>query len=89
MQTNFEWFYFEVASSGEDIDMDTCDPKLLKAMDQQLAAVFLAKKLKQQEKKKRKDMKQSLIHFRLRVLDLVEIFIKKQPKNPKIVVRFL
>lgn len=69
--------------------MDTCDPKLLKAMDQQLAAIFLAKKLKQQEKKKQKDIKQSLIHFRLRVLDLVEIFIKKQPKNPKILVRFL
>lgn len=66
--------------------MDTCDPKQLHAMDQALASVFKARKQKQLDKKKKKDMKQTVLHFKLRVLDLVEIFIRKQPKDPKILV---
>ena len=70
----------------EDVDMDTCKPEQLKAMDQALAAVFKARNQKQNEKKKKKDVKLSLMHFKLRVLDLIEIFIKKQPKDSKILL---
>merc|ERR1719320_917185 len=66
--------------------MDTCKPEQLKAMDQALAAVFKARNQKQNEKKKKKDVKLSLMHFKLRVLDLIEIFIKKQPKDSKILL---
>jgi len=58
----------------------------LKAMDQALASVFKARKQKQTEKKKTKDKKLSIIHFKLRVLDLIEIFIKKQPKDAKVLL---
>jgi len=68
----------------EDIDMDTCDPAMLAEIDEKLAAVFRAKKMTQIDKKKKKNTKQSIVHFKLRVLDLVEIFIKKQSKNPLI-----
>ncbi|XP_065640104.1 myb-binding protein 1A-like protein isoform X1 [Hydra vulgaris] len=68
----------------EDIDMDTCDPKLLDCMDQALAAVFRSRKQKEVEKKEKKELKKSVIHFKLRVLDLIEIFIKKQAKDPKV-----
>lgn len=74
----------EQSDDEADVDMDTCDPKQLHAMDQALASVFKARKQKQLDKKKKKDMKQTVLHFKLRVLDLVEIFIRKQPKDPKI-----
>jgi len=38
------------------------------------------------EKKKKKDKKLGILHFKLRVLDLIEIFIKQQPKDPKILL---
>ena len=66
--------------------MDTCDPNMLEEMDQALADVFKSRKHKQVEKKKKKDRKLSVLHFKLRVLDLIEIFIKKQAKDTKILV---
>lgn len=74
----------EKSDDEEDIDMDTCDPNQLKAMDQALAAVFKSRKQKQMVKKEKKDKRISILHFKLRVLDLIEIFIKQQAKDPKI-----
>lgn len=70
----------------EDIDMDTCTAEELNAMDQALANVFKSLKQKQMEKKKQKDKKLSVVHFKLRVLDLIEIFIKKHPTDKKILL---
>jgi len=74
----------EDGSEEEDIDMDTCDPNQLQVMDQALADVFKSRKQKKLKKKSEKDKRLSILHFKLRVLDLIEIFIKEQPKDPKI-----
>jgi len=71
-------------SSDEDLDMDTVDPKLMENMDKALAAVFKVRNQVKDEKKKKRDLEKDILHYKLRVMDLIEIFIKKQPKNPLI-----
>jgi len=71
-------------SELSDIDMDACDSTSLKVMDQALANVFKSREQRKIEKKKKKDRKVTILHFKLRVLDMIEIFIKKQPKDHKI-----
>lgn len=72
-----------------DIDMDACDPRLLDAMDQSLANIFHQKKQKEQQKKEKKALEESIVHFKLRVLDLVDIFIRKQSKDRKVLVSLI
>jgi len=65
-----------------DVDMDTVDSKVLNAMDKALAATFRVRMQARSGKKKREEEKKTVIHFRLRVLDIAELIVKKQPKSP-------
>jgi DNA polymerase phi len=64
----------------EDIDVDDIDEEEGKRLDESLAAAF--KMLKQNNKsqsKKQEKSAQALTHFRVRVMDLLEIYLEASP----------
>ncbi|KAL9986840.1 hypothetical protein ACROYT_G001046 [Oculina patagonica] len=67
----------EESSSDEDLD----DEAMMK-LDDALAAVFKSQLQAKKDKSKKKDSMKIVLHFKLRVLDIIEIFIKKQASNP-------
>jgi DNA polymerase phi len=71
--------------SASDSDPDLSDSEML-ALDAQLSTVFRehASVLSQrkEQKKTQKQTKEALINFKNRALDLVEIYLKRQPLNP-------
>jgi hypothetical protein len=71
--------------SASDSDPDLSDSEML-ALDAQLSTVFRehASVLSQRkaQKKTQKQTKEALINFKNRALDLVEMFLKRQPLNP-------
>jgi len=69
----------EGSSSDEDLD----DEAMMK-FDDALAAVFKTQLQAKKEKNKKKDATKIVLHFKLRALDVIEIFIKKQASNPLI-----
>lgn len=69
----------------EDLDMDASDPATLNALDEALANIFREKKKKVLAKKDKVANLEAMYHFKLRVLDLITIFIKEQPTDPKII----
>ena len=69
--------------------MDAADPSTLKVLDQALANIFKQKKEKEMERREKLSAIESMNHFILRVLDLITIFIKEQPTDPKIIVSYL
>ena len=60
------------------------DDDAMEAVDQALAAVFHERRLAKKDKKQRQEEKKVDAHFRLRALDLLDIFIKRQSSNPLI-----
>ncbi|KZT74012.1 hypothetical protein DAEQUDRAFT_661194 [Daedalea quercina L-15889] len=66
--------------SDDESDEDLMDDDQMLAIDDQLAAVFRARAT---EKKPGKDVgaQREATHFKNRVLDLIEIFLKKQPSS--------
>lgn len=75
----------ESEESDQDLDMDSGDTKMLDALDETLAGIFKRQKEKQQAKKDKKSAERDMQHFKLRVLDLIVIFIKEQPKDDRII----
>ncbi|EMD34453.1 hypothetical protein CERSUDRAFT_55542 [Gelatoporia subvermispora B] len=77
------------AATGESDEEseELMDDEQMMALDEQLAAVFRARA---NEKKPGKDVdaQREATHFKNRVLDLVDSFLKKQPTNP-LVLRVL
>lgn len=69
----------EGSSSEEDLDDEA-----MMQLDAALAAAFKAQMEARMNKSKKKDAAKIILHFKLRVLDLIEIFIKKQASNPLI-----
>ncbi|KAJ6496539.1 DNA polymerase phi-domain-containing protein [Mycena vitilis] len=68
------------AVSDEDSDEELMDDEQMLAVDEQLAQVF---RLREGEKKgKNVDAQREATHFKNRVLDLVETFVKKEPTSP-------
>ena len=63
-------------SSSEDSDADMKDEEMEK-IDEQLVKVFQARRKELSKKNERKDAKESMINFKNRVLDLLEIYVKK------------
>jgi len=73
---------------GEDSDEEELmDDEQMMAIDQQLAAVF---KARASEKRIHKgvDAQREATHYKNRVLDLVDLFMKKQPTSP-LVIHFI
>ncbi|KAL1914929.1 uncharacterized protein VTP21DRAFT_7845 [Calcarisporiella thermophila] len=72
----------EAASAKEKEDNEEeellNDDQML-AFDEKLAEIFKQKKL---EKSQKRDAVQSMVHFKNKVLDLLDIFVKKQSANP-------
>ncbi|CAO3670180.1 unnamed protein product [Umbelopsis ramanniana] len=68
-------------SDDEDEDMDDLDDDQMEAFDEKLAEIFRQKKV---EKNDRKNSKQHVVHFKNKVLELLSIFVRKNPTNPLI-----
>jgi DNA polymerase phi len=62
--------------SDADSDADMDDDEM-EAIDEQLAKVFRARNQAAVKKKDKKDAKETMINFKNRVLDLLEIYVKK------------
>ncbi|XP_004406190.1 PREDICTED: myb-binding protein 1A isoform X1 [Odobenus rosmarus divergens] len=73
------------AVDGEDDDEELGDEAMM-ALDQSLASLFAEQKLRIQARKdeKNKLQKEKVLRrdFQIRVLDLVEVLVTKQPENP-------
>ncbi|XP_027481508.1 myb-binding protein 1A [Zalophus californianus] len=73
------------AVDGEDDDEELGDEAMM-ALDQSLASLFAEQKLRiqarQDEKNKLRKEKVLRRDFQIRVLDLVEVLVTKQPENP-------
>lgn len=70
----------DAISSASDNDMS--DSEML-ALDDKLAEVFKQRvKAKPDSKKQKKDAKQSVVNFKHRILDLLDIYVKHEALNP-------
>ncbi|KAK2740290.1 DNA-directed DNA polymerase [Myotisia sp. PD_48] len=68
----------DAASSDSDSDMDD---EQMEALDDQLVKVFQAREQASTSKKTKKDARETMINFKNRVLDLLEIYVKKCHSN--------
>ncbi|KAG6919948.1 hypothetical protein DXG01_013297 [Tephrocybe rancida] len=77
----------EAATGESDEEEELMDDDQMMAIDEQLAAVFRSRA---NEKKTGKglDVQREATHFKNRVLDLVDTFVKKQPSN-RLVLRLI
>ncbi|KAI8325305.1 hypothetical protein GQ54DRAFT_283343 [Martensiomyces pterosporus] len=66
----------EVSASGEE---EVYDDEQMKVFDDKLAEIFHIKK---QQKLEARNLKISFVDFKLRVLDLANVFLTKQPESP-------
>lgn len=73
-----------VATADEsDSDADMTDSEML-ALDDKLVEIFTQNQRRQsnpKKKKEQKEAKENICHFKTRVLDLIEIYVKKQGHN--------
>ncbi|XP_045842312.1 myb-binding protein 1A [Meles meles] len=74
------------AVDGEDDDDEELGDEAMMALDQNLASLFAEQKLRIQARKdeKNKLRKEKVLRrdFQIRVLDLIEVLVTKQPENP-------
>ncbi|KAI0373319.1 hypothetical protein BV20DRAFT_963165 [Pilatotrama ljubarskyi] len=70
--------------SDDESEEDLMDDDQMLAIDEQLAAAFRARA---SEKGRRKDVdaQREATHFKNRVLDLIDVFVKKQPTSPLVI----
>ncbi|KAH8550146.1 DNA polymerase phi-domain-containing protein [Umbelopsis sp. PMI_123] len=66
-------------SDDEDEDMDDLDDDQMEAFDEKLAEIFRQKKVEKND-----HSKQHVVHFKNKVLELLSIFVRKNPTNPLI-----
>ena len=64
-----------------DSDADMTDSEMM-ALDSKLVEIFSHRKKIPNKKQEQKDAKETMINFKSRVLDLLEIYVKKQATNP-------
>lgn len=67
--------------SGSDSDADMTDSEMM-ALDSKLVEIFSQRKKEPNKKKEQKDAKETMVNFKARILDLLEIYVKKQTSNP-------
>ncbi|KAI4093377.1 MAG: hypothetical protein LQ344_002965 [Seirophora lacunosa] len=65
------------ASSDEDMDDEQ-----MEALDEHIATIFKARKKVTSKKAERKDAKETIVNFKCRVLELLDIYVKQQHQNP-------
>lgn len=71
----------EGAVEESDSDADMTDSEMM-ALDQKLVEIFKQRKKEPNKKQEQKDAKDTIVNFKSRVLDLLEIYVKKQASNP-------
>lgn len=64
-----------------DSDADMTDSEMM-ALDSKLVEIFSQRKKAPNRKQEQKDAKETMVNFKSRVLDLLEIYVKKQASNP-------
>jgi len=69
------------AEAAEDSDADMTDSEMM-ALDAKLVEVFSQRKKAPNKKQEQKEARETMINFKSRVLDLLEIYAKKQATNP-------
>ena len=69
------------ANEESDSDADMTDSEMM-ALDSKLVEIFSQRKKVTKPKQEQKEAKETIINFKSRVLDLLEIFVKKEPGNP-------
>ena len=69
----------DASESSSDADMNDDE---MEELDQQLVKVFQARKQAMSKKKDKKDARETMINFKNRVLDLLEIYVKKCHSSP-------
>jgi len=65
----------------EDSDADMTDSEMM-ALDSKLVEIFSQRKKVPNKKQEQKDAKETMVNFKSRVLDLLDIYVKKQTTNP-------
>ncbi|XMA19328.1 hypothetical protein WAI453_012119 [Rhynchosporium graminicola] len=71
----------QAGNDDEDSDADMTDSEMLQ-LDKKLVEIFSARKKVPNKKQDAKDAKETMVNFKGRVLDLLEIYAKKQASNP-------
>jgi DNA polymerase phi len=64
-----------------DSDADMTDSEMM-ALDSKLVEIFSQRKKVPNKKQEQKDAKETMVNFKSRVLDLLDIYVKKQAGNP-------
>lgn len=67
--------------SESESDADMTDSEMM-ALDSKLVEIFSMRKKEPNKKQEQKDAKETIVNFKSRVLDLLEIYVKKQADNP-------
>ncbi|KAF4628481.1 hypothetical protein G7Y89_g9668 [Cudoniella acicularis] len=71
----------EDADEESDSDADMTDSEMM-ALDSKLVEIFSQRKKAPNKKQEQKDAKETIVNFKSRVLDLLDIYVKKQAANP-------
>ncbi|KAI0103243.1 DNA polymerase phi-domain-containing protein [Nemania sp. FL0031] len=69
----------EAESSDDDSDMSDSE---MMALDEKLVDVFKHRIKNTKRKSEKKDAKETVVHFKHRVLDLLNIYVKQEASNP-------
>ena len=70
------------ASDGEESSGEDMTDEQMEALDEHLEKIFQEKEKLRSKKNEKKDAKESVIAFKSRVIELLEIYIKQQHRNP-------
>jgi DNA polymerase phi len=71
----------DLNAEESDSDADMTDSEMM-ALDSKLVEIFSQRKKQPNKKQEQKDAKETMVNFKSRVLDLLEIYVKKQASNP-------
>lgn len=71
----------DLNAEESDSDADMTDSEMM-ALDSKLVEIFSQRKKQPNKKQEQKDAKETMVNFKSRVLDLLEIYVKKQAMNP-------
>lgn len=71
----------DLKAEESDSDADMTDSEMME-LDSKLVEIFSQSKKAPNKKQEQKDAKETMINFKSRVLDLLDIYVKKQAGNP-------
>ncbi|KAL8990036.1 MAG: hypothetical protein Q9177_001212 [Variospora cf. flavescens] len=71
-----------VTASDEESSDEDMDDEQMEALDAHLATIFKERKRTTSKKGDKKDAKETIVNFKCRVIELMDIYVKKQHQNP-------